>query len=98
MISVQVSFPAVRLPSSGSVADPEKLIVSPAFQVVSEVGVEIVGMGGSLSDVPALVLTLSNVEVFRLALWLVKASPIYAAAGREMDTVPAWVQLVPLSE
>src|SRR5947209_467068 len=49
---VQLSREAGSVPSSGSVALPEKLIGSPTFQVRVDAGAEIVGTGGLL---PALI-------------------------------------------
>ena len=46
MTSDQDSFDAGRTPSSGSVADPEKEMTSPTFQVRVEAGETILGTGG----------------------------------------------------
>ena len=47
MMMDQVRAAALRGPSSASVAEPEKLIVSPTFQVRLEVGELMVGVGAS---------------------------------------------------
>src|SRR5919197_4733472 len=47
-IIVQLRREAGSVPSSGSVALPEKLIGSPTFQVSVEAGEEIVGTGGGV--------------------------------------------------
>jgi hypothetical protein len=56
------------VPSCWSVAEPEKLMTSPTFQVVPAAGVAMVGVGGvlptaigtvSVSDAPWLSVTLS---------------------------------------
>ena len=46
MISSQSERDAGRVPSSGSVAEPEKEMTSPTFQVVPAAGVSIVAVGG----------------------------------------------------
>jgi hypothetical protein len=63
-ITVHVSADAGSVPSCASVAEPEKLIVSPTFHVSVDDGVEIVGVGGVLFAV--IVIGLETVE----APWL----------------------------
>ena len=56
-----------RVPSSASVAEPEKLITSPTFQVVPAAGVVMVAVGGVL---PTVIVTESVSEAPRLSVTL----------------------------
>jgi hypothetical protein len=70
-IRSQVSAEVGRVPSCGSVAEPEKPITSPTFQVVPAAGVLMVAVGGVLPTVsgaePVVGLALATAVGGRLA-------------------------------
>jgi hypothetical protein len=85
------------VPSSGSVAEPEKLIRSPTFQVVPAGGVLIMAVGGWFvgggADETA---TLSNVAVVvTVLLWLLTAKPTYTSVAMLMVSEPTSTQFTP---